>query len=486
MAGGGAARISVAWTQARVRISSSFGFALAFAVSASASEFFVFAPDAAANGRLPSADQLLLTRNDPSLVVLRTTFGVLISHDRGITWAWLCEDALGVPSNSTEDPSLALTTNGNLLAGSSKGLSLSPDTGCNWSRVGGPLADQFVVDLAVRPNAADVVLALTSTYGRGANDGGPGYTQQVFESTNDGADWSPRGTAIDPSALVTTLDVSAKDPNRIYVSAHRAGPVPRASLFVSTDNGATWTERPVPLDPAGHEVAVYIAAVDATSPDRVFLRTSAQGNLLSRPGTQPSRLLVTDDAGRSYRTALSLVGQMLGFALAADGSNVYAGSVEDGLFVAGAASLSFQKASSIHVKCLATLGTDLWACSDDMTGFLVGVSSDYGATFIAEAHLQAQPIVKCASNATVSVQCAGAPRDALCMELPGCDSDASSVGASASGVSVYVPHASSSGGRGCSLNAHDQGAAALPALAGLVALAAAARRRLARSAKAQY
>jgi hypothetical protein len=427
---------------------------------------------------LPGASQLLFSRSDADLVLLRTTFGLLLSHDRGSTWTWLCEDALGVSSSSIEDPSLALTGNGNLVAGFSKGLSVSSDTGCNWNQFSG-LAGQFVVDLTVRPDAPDVVLALTSTFAAGVADGGPGYSQRIYESTDDGTDWSVRGVPIDPTMLVTTLEVSGSDPKRIYVSAYRAGTAPKASLFFSNDGGATWTERPITLDRSQREVSIYIAAVDPRVADRVYLRTSAQTTVLSRAGTEPSRLLVTDDAGLTFRTALSLAGQMLGFALSSDGSTVYAGSVEDGLFVAQTSTLSFQKTSSIHVECLATHGSDVWACSDAATGFIAGVSTDKGATFMAKAGLLAQPLVTCAADSTVSLQCAGPPRDALCMELPGCDSDGGDVAASAGSAPANARTAPASKGSGCSLEPLEDGAPALAA-AGVLIGAAAARRRLRR------
>jgi len=90
---------------------------------------------------------------------------------------------------------------------------------------------------------------------------------------------------------------------------------------------------------------------------------------------------VTVGAGRSFQLPLALTGPMLGFAIAADGSKVYAGSLEEGLLVAprGNGALTFHKASSNHVQCLATRGSELWVCSDEAGGFSVGVSSDDGA-----------------------------------------------------------------------------------------------------------
>jgi hypothetical protein len=340
---------------------------------------------AAANGRFPASNALYFGPQDPNLVVLRTTFGILPSHDYGTTWGWLCEDALGLPPTSNEDPTLALTANDTLVAGLSLGLEVSPDIGCSWTTIGGGLKGQLVKDVAVRPGSPHTIFALTSTYEPDAGaDGGPGYAQQVYSSTDDGGHWTLTGT-IDPSAIVTTIDLAATDPLRVYVSAFRGEGASRtASLFVSTDGGQTFTERPTPFD-AAHEAAVYIAAVDPNNADLVYLRTEGA-----------SRLFVTTDAGKNFQIPLSLQDQMEGFALSPDGSKVYAGGPNVGLYVASSATLQFQSqpeklpdggTRTIHVQCLATHGSDLWACSDEPSGFIAGVSQDDGVTFTPKLHL---------------------------------------------------------------------------------------------------
>jgi hypothetical protein len=256
------------------------------------------------------------------------------------------------------------------------------------------------------------VVALTSAYSQDAGpEGGPGYAQQAYQSINDGADWSAIGIPIDPTALATTVEVAPSDAARLYVSAVRGTDVARtASLFVSTSAGADWIERPVALD-AANETAIYIAAVDPARADRVYVRTAGKA----------SRLLVTSDAGLTFAEVLKLGGPMLGFALSPDGAKVYAGSAEQGLFVATRDSLSFQNTSRVHVQCLATHGAELWACSDEASGFIAGVSTDDGATFKAKLRLVAPPLIACSTDAAATVQCGGASLRALCQLLPGCD-----------------------------------------------------------------
>src|ERR1019366_5553119 len=170
-----------------------------------------------------------------------------------------------------------------------------------WTFAGGPLKAQLIKDLAVHKDNPHIADVITSTYfPPAAPDGGDwGYTQQTYESIDDGKTWAALGTPIDPMAVVTTLDVAPSDPNRIYVSAFRG-------------SGMTRTQ---------------------------------------------------------------------------DGSKVYVGSVADGLLVADTKTFTFTQTSMIHVQCLVTRGSELWACSDEVSGFAVGVSSDDGKTFTPKMHL---------------------------------------------------------------------------------------------------
>jgi hypothetical protein len=449
---------------------------------ATAAALVVTPSPARANGRFPASSQLLVSPSNPSLVVLRTTFGLLFSFDAGGSWHWLCELAIGY-GNAQEDPFLGITQSGSLVAGLPTGLSVSLDTGCDWAFVRGALDRQLIKDVAVRPDNPHAVVALTSTFtpsDAGATDGGlgGGYYAQVFQSTDDGATWSPLGVPLDPSMLPTTLDVAASDPHRLYVAGFRGQGMGRtASLFVSTDDGAHWTEHPAPLDPTT-ETALYIAAVDPIDADRVYLRSTGQ-----------SRLVMTSDAGGSFRIPLVLHGEMLGFAVSPDGSKVYAGSREDGLFLATRDSLTlarphgapppFTQRSTIRVQCLTAHGADLWACSDEPSGFVAGVSSDDGATFAPKLHLTGiDGVLACGADAG-SRQC-DSLYPPLCDNLGGCATGdagpadaAAGADASPPGAEPQPPPAATS----CGCRIIGGGGAAGAAVAAVLAAAAAALRR---------
>jgi hypothetical protein len=132
---------------------------------------------------------------------------------------------------------------------------------------------------------------------------------------------------------------------------------------------------------------------------------------------------------------LALTGRMLGFALSPDGAAIYAGSVEDGLYAGARGDTALAPRSAIHVQCLAARDAELWACADDqVSGFVAGMSTDQGATFVPRLHLgsASAPIAcapggatACGADANAS-QCTGAPFAQLC-ESVGC-ADAGSPG----------------------------------------------------------
>ncbi len=367
-----------------------FGLALGAAIA-------LASPAAHANGRFPAASQLIVAPTDPTFMVLRTTYGFLVSHDSGVTWDWVCETAIGYGSN-VEDPPIGITANGSIVAGMQEGLGVSSNLGCDWHFVGGGLDKQPIVDVVVRPDAPHTVLALASKQ-TGTNDAGdPTYMTQVFQSLDDGVTWNKLGIPIDGSYIVETLEVAASDPHRLYASGVKgAGASTVATLFVSTNDGAAWTSRAVPFDPA-NDRAPFVSGVDPTNADRVYVRTS---------GTTTNALHVSTNAGQSFTTPLTLP-LILGFAQSSDGATIYAGGPSAGLYIGDRATLTFAKKSDVAVGCLTRSGSKIFSCSNeklppDEFKFILGESDDDGVTFKARLHMNGlRGPLACAADASES------------------------------------------------------------------------------------
>jgi hypothetical protein len=423
---------------------------------------------ASANGRFPATNQLVIAPADPSFLVLRATFGILVSHDAGATWDGICESAVGF--NGAEDPAVAVTSKGNILAGLYEGLSVSPDQGCSWG-LASELSGWVSADVSVRrddPHAAVTVAWVQSTDDAGLST----FANRVFETADDGAHWMPAGARIDPSALVQNIDLAPSNPQRIYVSGvHGIYETNDVPLFVSDDGGRTFAERPVPVNIA-LEAGAFLAAVDPSNPDRVYLRTSPI-----------SRLLVSDDAGRSFRAPLQFAGEMQGFALSPDGETIFAGGPSDGLWVGDAATLSFHEVSTLPIQCLAARDGALYACSDD-SRFALGVSQDRGVSFTPLLRLEGiRGLLACpATSATAACANDFLP---LCQALGGCNDagpDPVDAGTSADAGSPSSAGAPSLASCSCATSGADpdsfaQSAGAILAIAGMLRIATRERRR---------
>lgn len=342
------------------------------------------APRAAfANGRFPASNAVVFSPADEHTVMVRVTFGLLVSHDDAKSWRWICERAIGF--SGLEDPTYVVTKSGAIVAGLFDGIRVSRDGGCTWDRV--TVDARVFADLATRSDGA--IIALSSSYDR-HSDAGSLYKSQLYISTDDAKTFTPIGAKLDETLLAETVDVAPSDPKRFYISAVRGVDSTRKGvLLVSNDSGAHWTERAFDLE--GKELAPFIAAVDPQHADRMFLRTSAAA-------ASPTRLVVTEDAAKTYRKLYDAKGPLLGFALAPDGS-IHIGGPDDGLL--GGPIDALKSESKLKVQCLAQNGNTLWACSNEASGFIAGS----GSPLTARLHLKdiAAPL-ECPN---VTKECAG-------------------------------------------------------------------------------
>lgn len=65
-----------------------------------------------ANGRDPGTSSITFELGDESKIVAGVTFGVVESHDGGVTWRWMCENAVGYGgvypcSSAQKDPTMS-------------------------------------------------------------------------------------------------------------------------------------------------------------------------------------------------------------------------------------------------------------------------------------------------------------------------------------------------------------------------------------------
>lgn len=326
-----------------------------------------------ANGRLPASNQIAIDAKRPDHVMLRTTFGILYSQDHGKTWDWVCETALHY--GGIQDPMFTFTDDGNLVGATFDGVVHTRDQNvCNFEVAGGVLKDKAFVDLTTRKADPAKVLVLSGGYVATDDAGVFLYDSALYLSQDNGGSFAAVGKPLDPTGVYQTVDLAPSNPQRIYVSGSRGiGADRKGLLLTSDDGGATFHETQVPLT-WPDEYAPYIAGVHPTNPDILYVRTAG-------PPGAPARLLLSTDAGATFTEILKFQGPMEGFALNSDGSEVWAGGTVDRLHHARTSDHVFKKISDVQVQCLTWAAPELWLCSNEITGFIAGRSTDNGQTF---------------------------------------------------------------------------------------------------------
>jgi MYXO-CTERM domain-containing protein len=440
----------------------------------------VKAAPARANGRYPASGQIAVAPMDPKTILVRATYGLMLSRNGGQTWAWICEPAVGY--SGVEDPMMSFMANGNLLAGIFEGLSVGSPDGCQWGFIGGGLLGKYVIDLsvdAVDPTQAVLIISNNA----GQDDAGSQiFLGQLWQTSDNGATWAQAGVNLDPEYLGLTVDTAPSNPMRVYSSGRTGPPDYPGMLERSDDRGGTWQALPIPGADDTH--LPYIGAVDPNDPDVVYVRIDADPSDV---------LLVTKDGGMTWSTIFTATGKLNGFALSPDGATVAIGGpglsldggppADAGVWTAPASTLQFTKQSSVGALCLTWVAGGLYACADEFTnGFTAGVSADQGKTFTPLMHLAGICPLTCDEpDSGVTSQCPAAwPLTAYTIGGT-CDIDAGTGGTGAGGS----PSASATTGTGsgaaasakgcsCSLPAGAEGGAAAVSF---LALAAALRRR---------
>jgi hypothetical protein len=429
---------------------------------------------ARANGRFPTAQQLAPSSTDPTFLSMMATFGVEISTDTGAHWDWVCEMAVGY--QSSENPTLGVTANNNVLVSTFEGLGITTDRGCTWTMGIGGITDP-AIDLAVGTSDAHTAFILTSAY-LGQDDAGSTFNTRVWATHDDGTTVAQVGPSLDPDIIPETIDVAPSDATRVYVSGtRRIAGVANGVLLRSSDGGQTFAETDFPLvasDGGLVDRAPYIAAVDPTNPDRVYVRVD---------NIDGTRLLVSDDGLVTTRQVWQAQGQLLGFAVSADGTKIYVGGPTDGLYVTTSTALTFTTQTwPGQVECLALKGSELLACSNEVSGFAVGASTDDGATWTPLLHLSCvRGPLACAASSLVTTQCTpiwAAQQEQLggaCTESAEAGAPGTDAGDASAPSSGATP--AKGGGCNCSMPSPDVGSATLAGGISIASLLALTRRR---------
>jgi hypothetical protein len=353
-----------------------------FAWLVSAVLLLTLSRESMANGRFPSAGYVVVGPGEASdVMVIRTTFGVLRSTDSGRSWSWVCEES--VDAVGMFDPTMAIGFDRTTTLALPGGLSVSSD-GCTWTRpVSTPRLP--VVDVANDATGRTIVAAV----------GPSGVNDALLRSDDGGQTW--RMTTTLPGYFLETVEVAPRAPMRVYVSAFVTGPEP--VLLRSDDGGSVFRE--TTRDFAGAQSA-WIAGVDATNPDIVYVRGQ-------RPGGVGTLLVRSVDGGRTFQRLAETTGVMRAFALSDDGNTVWYGSSDraEGLRRSVRGGEFIRVGEQPSVQCLRYHGGLLYVCADEaLDGYALGCSNDLGDHIVPILSLRSlEDRSACGAESSVGSRC---------------------------------------------------------------------------------
>jgi len=343
------------------------------------------ASSARAHGRLPESAQIVFHPTDPDTVIVRTTFGLLLTRDGGDTWRWMCPVALQL--RATEDATVAIMDSGAFVIATFGGFERSVG-GCVWSYPDPALQDSIVIDLAKHPVDPASLLVVTS------NGGVP---NQVLRSTDDGLTFTPLGTPID-RILFETISVAPSDPMRVYLSGIATDMTPReAYVLRSTDGGESFESLPFTLETTDR--SIFLLDIDPVVPDRVLLQVWSTD--------ADDRIVLSENGGSTWTEVLRMP-DVVGFARSPDGSTIWAGGLTAGLWRSMDGGRTFAQINpTIRVGGLAAREGELWVWGlQAANGFAVGKSTDGGMTFEAVmTYGDIGGILECDATSQVGMTC---------------------------------------------------------------------------------
>lgn len=432
---------------------------------------------ARADSRPPQTTGIALRPGQPGSLYVRSTLGLLVSHDAGCSFRWICQQAIGYGGDF--DPKYAIDAGGTIYATTFSGLRVSRDGGCTWeiatadlprgSR--GALAAAWIDAIDIAPNG-DVWIATAES----------ARPNDVYRSTDAGQTFQPRNR-YSASIWWKSVKVAPTDARRVYLSGYQvAAQPPTAHLLRTDDAGETWRPSALAGVELGPTAIAYVAAVDPASADTVFL--TALG--ASPPG---DRLYRSTDAGATFREVLATTAPIRDVVFRS-ADEIYVATVR-GAFHSGDRGASFAPlaplAGAPQLACLAAQGGRLVGCGANWEPDRKAVarSDDAGGSWQRLLQLSelAGPLA-CAPGTTVAERCGPLwpqLQQALDAKAPVCPAVAPPPIAPPPPRTPQTRARARTGGGCCDSGSGPDSAAALLAWLGLVGLArrprALARRR---------
>ena len=322
---------------------------------------------AAANGRDPYTSTIHFKRGAETNIVAGMTFGLLLSHDNGATWQWMCETAIGY--GGAYDPDYEYTSAGAIFATTFDGLKVMRD-GCSFNST--PPGMTFVSRVEQAPDGTIYYAAADP------NDG------KIYRSTDDGMTFPTSASPGMANDWWQSIEVAPSDNNRVYLTGYRLmGGDPKQFLLFSSSNATTgFTFSPMAMTGIGttsENSTIDIVGISAQSANTLYVRVTLV------TGTDTDAIYRSTNGGTSWTKILEKNSRFgLSFLVRNDGTCV-AGTRELGAWkstdCATAATPTWTPlANAPHIGCLyENAAGEVWACTQNYASPQLDIPTDeYG------------------------------------------------------------------------------------------------------------
>jgi uncharacterized protein (TIGR03382 family) len=245
-----------------------------------------------ANGRGPQTIGIYPKPGEPHTFYLATTFGLLVTHDEGCTFRWMCEQSIGYAG--IWDPAYAIGSDGTIFATTYDGLRVSRDGGCTFATATAELptddpnriAGMWVDALDIGPTG-EIWVGTAAT----------AHTNDVYVSLDNGVTFASRGM-LSPEIWWKSVKVAPSNPATVYITGYQVAGTPTAYLYRTTNAGMDWTPSPLANVQYGSTPVLRVKAIDPTNPDIVYMISEgANGN--------GDRMYRSSDGGMTFTEVLA-------------------------------------------------------------------------------------------------------------------------------------------------------------------------------------
>jgi uncharacterized protein (TIGR03382 family) len=317
-----------------------------------------------ANGRAPATSTINFRQGNQQDIVAGMTFGVVISHDNGVTWQWMCEKA--VLYGGMYDPDYVYAPSGALFATTFEGSLVNRD-GCTFAPT--TFQKKFFSTITQSSTGA---LYMAAADAENLAMGNPGDAK-IYKSTDDGLTFPTVTTAGILGDWYNSIEVAPSDPNRLYLSGYRLpGGIREFQLYRSDNAGTSFQPINASQFTTSNNSTIDIVGIKANQPNTVFARVQLQGTSIG------DAIWRSVDGGANW-TKIFEKNDTISFLARANGDLV-AATPNSGTFVSrGPNNTTWEPvATAPHINCLAenTAG-ELWACTQNF-GAMQTPSDDAG------------------------------------------------------------------------------------------------------------